>query len=124
MRANRRLYMQACGERKQQTSSAMTGGDRGGGICGLMCARKLGRGVQAYIHTNSKSRRSVSPPSCRGAQTCVYTNAALGARLRQVKHCAGLQRAKSGAIDVTAERFRWLAEVLKEALCAQSCVHK
>ena len=44
-----------------------------------LCARKLGRGAQACVHTNSKSRKSVSPPSCRGAQACVYTNAALGA---------------------------------------------
>ena len=69
--------MQACGERKQQTSSAMTGGERGG-ICGLMCARKLGRGAQACVHKFQKPV-SVSPPSCRGVQTCVYTNAALGA---------------------------------------------
>lgn len=59
-------------------SSAITGGERGG-FCGLKCARKWGRGAQACEHTNSKSRRSVSPPSCRSAQTCVYTNAALGA---------------------------------------------
>lgn len=78
-----------------------------------LCARANGAAVRRHAYINSKSRRSVSPPSCRGAQA----NAALGARLRQAKHYAGLQRAKSGAIDVTAERFRWLAEVLKEALC-------
>lgn len=74
--------MQACGERerKQQTSSAMTCGERGG-ICGLKCARKW-----------AAVRRRAN------------TQMPLGARLRQTKHCAGLQRAKLGSIGVAAER--------------------
>lgn len=63
--AGRRLYMQACGERKQQTSSAMTGGERGG-ICGLMCARKWGRGAQACVHKFQKPEKRLAAvvPRC------------------------------------------------------------
>ncbi len=58
--------MQACGGCQQQTSSAMTGGDRGGGICGLMCARKWGHSAQACVHKFQKPEKRLAAivPRC------------------------------------------------------------
>ena len=65
--------MQACGERKQQTSSAMTGGERGG-ICGLMCARKWGRGAQACVHKFQKPEKRLAAVVPRCADAVSYTH--------------------------------------------------
>lgn len=63
--------MQACGERerKQQTSSAMTCGERGG-ICGLKCARKWGRGAQACEHTNAPRCATAADEALCGLTAC------------------------------------------------------
>ena len=65
--AGRRLYMQTCGGRKQQTSSAITGGDRGGGICGLMCAHKWGprcAGMRTHKFQKPEKRLAAVVPRC------------------------------------------------------------
>lgn len=71
-------------------------------------------GVRTHKFQKPEKRLAAVVPRCAGVRIHKCRPRCM---LRQAKHCAGLQRAKSGAIDVAAERFRWLAEVLKEALC-------
>ena len=88
-----------------------------------LCARKLGRGAQACIHTNSKSRRSVSPPSCRGAQTCVHTNAALGARLRQAATVRAYS-VRNQALSMSPQSASQACGGAKGGAVSQTCIHK
>ena len=51
-------------------SSAITGGDRGGGICGLKCARKWGRSAQACVHTNAPRCMTAAGKALCGLTAC------------------------------------------------------
>ena len=67
--AGRRLYMQTCGGCKQQTSSAMTCGERGG-ICGLMCAQMGPRcaGMRTHKFQKPEKRLAAVVLRCAGVR--------------------------------------------------------
>ena len=88
-----------------------------------LCARANWGAVCRHAYINSKSRRSVSPPSCRGAQACVYTNAALGA-------CCGRRSTvqaysvRNQALSMSPQSVSQACGGAKGGAVSQTCIHK